>query len=262
MEDRGTFSLRGDILDLFPPTGSRPVRIEFFGDWIERMRPFDPAGQRTGGEELTELFLLPAREMILAGAHLDTFARRLKERCDALEIGRQQREAVIEEAREGLLAPGALFLLPFNYERPRHLLRLCARTASGRFSIRRRWSRRRTASPARSARESGAPPAAANRMRPLPTCIWNRRQLEAELRRHRRIDFAGLQVYRLEADRQIFRFRAEGNGDLRADTRQEDAGMPQLAGRLRQWRQARLADAARLPSARPGRAPARSSRPL
>ncbi len=51
----------------------------------------------------------------------------------------------------------------------------------------------------------------------------------------RRIDFAGLQIYRLEGDRQLFRFRAEGNGDLRADTRQEDAGMPLLAGRLRQW---------------------------
>ena len=35
------FSVRGDLLDLFPPTREQPVRLEFFGDYIERMRPFE-----------------------------------------------------------------------------------------------------------------------------------------------------------------------------------------------------------------------------
>ncbi len=174
VEDRGTFSLRGDILDLFPPTGNRPVRIEFFGDWVERMRPFDPAGQRTGSEELKELLLLPAREMILAGSHVETFARRLKERCDALEIGRQVREAVIEEAREGLLAPGRCFLLPFNYDR---LDSFFDYAPTGTWAVLDPPAVEQEADRfAGEAREGeNAPPAAASRMRPPTTFICRRR---------------------------------------------------------------------------------------
>ncbi len=236
VEDRGTFSLRGDILDLFPPTGSQPVRIEFFGDWIERMRPFDPLSQRTGGEELTDLVLLPAREMILAGEHLETFARRLKDRCDALEIARPQREALLEEAREGLLAPGRVFLLPLNYER---LDPFFAYAAAGtwamldppaveqeadRFAAEIREGEKRAAG-------RGEPFVAAADLYLEP------KTLEGELAARRRIDLSALQVYRLESDRQTFRFRAEGNGDLRADVGGEDGGMAQIAGRLRRWRQ-------------------------
>ncbi|MBN1141542.1 MAG: transcription-repair coupling factor, partial [Deltaproteobacteria bacterium] len=37
VEERGTFSMRGDILDLFPPTTANPARIDFFGDEVERI---------------------------------------------------------------------------------------------------------------------------------------------------------------------------------------------------------------------------------
>ena len=115
VEDRGTFSLRGDILDIFPPTLAQPVRIDFYGDYIERMRPFDPATQRSSSQQLDSLALLPAREMVLAGEHLEYFSQQLKQRCDELSLPRTKREAVLEEVREGLLSPGRAFLLPLNY---------------------------------------------------------------------------------------------------------------------------------------------------
>ena len=40
--DPGEFSLRGGILDIFPPHMDKPVRLEFFGDTIESLRVFDP----------------------------------------------------------------------------------------------------------------------------------------------------------------------------------------------------------------------------
>ncbi|PLX87155.1 MAG: transcription-repair coupling factor, partial [Desulfuromonas sp.] len=46
VEERGSFAVRGDILDIFPPDLDTPVRIEFYGDFIERMRGFDPGSQR------------------------------------------------------------------------------------------------------------------------------------------------------------------------------------------------------------------------
>ncbi|HZU68811.1 MAG TPA: transcription-repair coupling factor [Ktedonobacteraceae bacterium] len=47
VEEPGQFSHRGGIVDLFPPTLPRPVRIEFFGDEIESLRTFDPETQRS-----------------------------------------------------------------------------------------------------------------------------------------------------------------------------------------------------------------------
>ncbi|MEM8884524.1 MAG: transcription-repair coupling factor [Planctomycetota bacterium] len=43
---RGELSLRGDILDLFPPGRAQPVRLEFFGDELEAIRRFDVESQR------------------------------------------------------------------------------------------------------------------------------------------------------------------------------------------------------------------------
>ena len=47
VEVAGEFSLRGGILDVFAPDAAEPVRLEFFGDEIESIRPFDPETQRS-----------------------------------------------------------------------------------------------------------------------------------------------------------------------------------------------------------------------
>jgi transcription-repair coupling factor (superfamily II helicase) len=43
----GEYSIRGGILDAFPPEAGKPFRIEFFGDRIESMRRFEPDTQRS-----------------------------------------------------------------------------------------------------------------------------------------------------------------------------------------------------------------------
>src|SRR5207253_5687187 len=45
VEEPGQLSHRGGIIDLFPVTLPRPVRIEFFGDEIESLRTFDQASR-------------------------------------------------------------------------------------------------------------------------------------------------------------------------------------------------------------------------
>ena len=47
VEVPGEFSLRGGIFDVFPTDSPDPVRIEFFGDEVESIRPFDPGSQRS-----------------------------------------------------------------------------------------------------------------------------------------------------------------------------------------------------------------------
>ncbi len=61
VEGRGEFSVRGGIVDVFPAQGVDPVRLEFWGDVVEEVRPFSPATQRSSGS-LARLVVYPARE--------------------------------------------------------------------------------------------------------------------------------------------------------------------------------------------------------
>ncbi len=49
VEATGDFAWRGDILDIFPPGDSDPLRIEFFDERIESLRRFDVSTQRSIG---------------------------------------------------------------------------------------------------------------------------------------------------------------------------------------------------------------------
>ena len=57
----GEYSIRGGILDVFPPESGSPFRLEFFGDQIESMRRFDVESQRSV-LKTDECLLLPLVE--------------------------------------------------------------------------------------------------------------------------------------------------------------------------------------------------------
>ncbi|MFA5110315.1 MAG: transcription-repair coupling factor [Desulfobaccales bacterium] len=67
VEERGEFSVRGGVIDLFPPLYPQPVRLEFWGDEVESIRLFDPASQRSQAS-LDDLSVLPANEVVLDAA--------------------------------------------------------------------------------------------------------------------------------------------------------------------------------------------------
>ncbi len=58
-EEKGNFSLRGGILDIFPLSEENPLRIEFFGEKIESIRYFDPLTQRSL-KKVKSAFIPPA----------------------------------------------------------------------------------------------------------------------------------------------------------------------------------------------------------
>src|SRR3990172_9140221 len=58
---RGSYSVRGGLVDIFPPEGA-PVRLELFGDRLEELRGFDPATQRSASP-LTSATLVPLLEV-------------------------------------------------------------------------------------------------------------------------------------------------------------------------------------------------------
>ena len=62
VEAPGTFTSRGGIVDIFPPSEEQPIRVEFFGDEIDSVRPFNVSTQRSTAQH-TSLSILPANEV-------------------------------------------------------------------------------------------------------------------------------------------------------------------------------------------------------
>ena len=61
---RGKFRVRGDVVEIFPAQNDEEaVRVEFFGDEIDRMALFDPLTGKSRGE-LTHLTLFPAKQFV------------------------------------------------------------------------------------------------------------------------------------------------------------------------------------------------------
>jgi transcription-repair coupling factor (superfamily II helicase) len=63
VERRGEFAVRGGLLDVFPPMIDHPVRLELFGDEVERLRTFAVASQRSL-VAIDEVEVWPCRELL------------------------------------------------------------------------------------------------------------------------------------------------------------------------------------------------------
>ncbi|MBI5188114.1 MAG: transcription-repair coupling factor [Nitrospirae bacterium] len=61
--EKGEYSLRGWILDIFPSTSEDPIRLEFFGNEIDSIKVFDVDTQRSTGN-VEEFLILPAEESL------------------------------------------------------------------------------------------------------------------------------------------------------------------------------------------------------
>jgi transcription-repair coupling factor (superfamily II helicase) len=114
VEERGDFSVRGGIVDIFSPGYARPLRLEFDGDRLESIREFSPASQRTERIQ-EEMLLLPMKECSLNRADVEAVARKLEHRAAELDLGRQERNTLLDSVKEGIPFPGMEFLVPYFY---------------------------------------------------------------------------------------------------------------------------------------------------
>ena len=63
VEHRGEFARRGAIVDVFPSTADAPIRIDLWGDEVDRLTRFGVNDQRST-EDLAEVCVFPAREVM------------------------------------------------------------------------------------------------------------------------------------------------------------------------------------------------------
>ncbi len=62
VDQSGEFCVRGGVVDFFPAGTEQPIRLEFVGDNIESIRPYDAATQRSTGE-LDQAAVTPLQEL-------------------------------------------------------------------------------------------------------------------------------------------------------------------------------------------------------
>ncbi len=93
---RGTFRVRGDTVEVFPMYEEHPVRIEFFGDEVERLMTLHPVTGEILTED-TELYVFPATHYVAGPERMNRaiggIEQELQERLAELERGNHQLEA-------------------------------------------------------------------------------------------------------------------------------------------------------------------------
>jgi transcription-repair coupling factor (superfamily II helicase) len=113
VEHRGELAVRGSIVDVFPSTADRPVRIDLWGDEVDRLTEFSVSDQRST-DGLDEVLLFPCRELLPTDE-----VRERAERLIGLEPwGREQWERLAQ----GLVFDGMESWLPWLTKDERALL--------------------------------------------------------------------------------------------------------------------------------------------
>ena len=127
VEGKGEFSLRGGILDVFPPISTYPYRIELFGDTIDSIRTFNTESQRSI-EKVDSMEIFPAKEVILDDEALNRGKENiLKEFEEIKSTGKSDKERIeklesiiranVESLTETLTFETVDSYLPYFYEK-------------------------------------------------------------------------------------------------------------------------------------------------
>ena len=98
VEHRGEFARRGAIVDVYPSTADAPIRIDLWGDEVDRLTVFGVNDQRSV-DDLDEATIFPARELIPS----DEVRDRAHQLIATEPWGREQWERLAEGAHfEGM----------------------------------------------------------------------------------------------------------------------------------------------------------------
>ena len=115
----GEFSVKGEVVDVYPYAREHAVRAVLEFDAIEELREFEPATQRSVGA-LQRAAVYPAREVHLAGEALDLLAANLEQ----APLPQEPRELFLEALRRDPEARSAELFFPLCFPQPATLLQI------------------------------------------------------------------------------------------------------------------------------------------
>ncbi|MBQ4270757.1 MAG: transcription-repair coupling factor [Clostridiales bacterium] len=134
VSSKGEFSARGDIVDIFPPDRTEPLRISFFDDEIDQIKTFDPDSQRSV-DSVRRAEVYPACEVVVEKKDRAALAKKMQlsaaddinkmnassERKTAEHLHRIASEDA-DLMREGMRISAIARWLPLIIEKPDNIL--------------------------------------------------------------------------------------------------------------------------------------------
>ncbi|MCK5599821.1 excinuclease ABC subunit UvrB [bacterium] len=82
--EQGRFRVKGDIVDIFPMYEEKAVRVELFGDEIEKISYFDPLRMEIFAS-VDQLMIFPARHYLIEDGSLEPILTEIKEEMEKRE---------------------------------------------------------------------------------------------------------------------------------------------------------------------------------
>ncbi|ACB76895.1 excinuclease ABC subunit UvrB [Opitutus terrae] len=95
---RGTFRVRGDVVDVMPAYLEHGLRVEFFGDEVEAITEFDPVSGKVL-RNLEQFDLYPANQYVTSRGRLDPAIRSIKAELDERVAYFEQKGQYLEAQR-------------------------------------------------------------------------------------------------------------------------------------------------------------------
>lgn len=95
---RGSFRLRGDVLEIFPPYLQIGIRVEFFGDEIERISRFDLLRGDTL-ETVSKIAIYPKTHYVTPKSRIDRARTTIKEELEVRLAELEREDKLLERQR-------------------------------------------------------------------------------------------------------------------------------------------------------------------
>lgn len=134
VESAGQVSMRGGIVDIYPASFQRPVRLEFFDDEVDSIRLFDVANQRSQ-EKLQQVIIGPALEMVVTPEAweraretvLNQYQLQIRKlsrsgTSEAIREFQDNMQDVLEYLNNNVFFPGIEQFLPYFYSQEVNLI--------------------------------------------------------------------------------------------------------------------------------------------
>lgn len=115
VEDFGTYSIRGGIVDIFSPAHTQPIRIELFGNTIESLRTFNPQTQ-TSTSHISEVTIIPCKETLYSDTNRLKIAKLFKESTTDRNTNPGETDYILNCISKGIYFNGVEFLSSYFYD--------------------------------------------------------------------------------------------------------------------------------------------------
>ena len=109
----GDFSVRGGIVDIFSSSFENPIRLDFFGDYLENIRCFSIEDQKSNKHFIDKVTIYAVREVCLSKINIDLFKKNYLKNFGIPDKNDHLYHSIIS----GQIFPGYEHWIPFFYEK-------------------------------------------------------------------------------------------------------------------------------------------------